>query len=72
MIEAGTHTNCRDDQRMLPEERTEHIQLKEYLHSKRSILLKCQCAHLIISSGNNYDLYLRENLKNFILIHQGK
>ncbi len=72
LIISGAHTDCRDHQRLLPEEHAKDIQIRELLHSKRSMSLKCQCAHLIIARQIKYDLYLSKNLKNFILMHRGK
>jgi hypothetical protein len=70
LIAAGAHTDCLDYQGLLPEQRAGSIEIKKLLHSKRSRSLKCQCAHLIISKGFNYESYLPKHLKDFILLHQ--
>ena len=70
LIAAGAHTDCLDFQGFLPEDRAANNEIRQLLHSKRSMSLKCQCAHLILSKNINYEFYLSKNLKNFILMHQ--
>ncbi|UJR18339.1 hypothetical protein I4U23_005241 [Adineta vaga] len=70
LIASGTHTDCLDDQRRLPEQCAKHTKIRQLLHSKRSMSLKCQCTHLIIAQGIQYESYLSETLKKFILLHQ--
>ncbi|CAF1477737.1 unnamed protein product, partial [Adineta ricciae] len=70
LIASGTHTDCLDDQRRLPEQCAKHTKIRQLLHSKRSMSLKCQCTHLIISQEIQYESYLSETLKKFILLHQ--
>ncbi len=72
LIATGAHTDCFDFEGLIPEAPATNIEIRQLLHSKRSISLKCQCAHLILSKNINYELYLSKNLKNFILMHQSR
>jgi hypothetical protein len=72
LIAAGAHTDCRDYKGLLPEQHAKDIEIREFLRSKRSMSLKCQCANRIILTGINYKSCLSKNLKNFVLMHQGR
>jgi hypothetical protein len=70
LIAAGTHTDCRDYQGLLPEERALDPNIRNYLYTKRSRSLKCQCAQLIIAKKIEYQSYLSNHLKSFVRMHQ--
>ncbi|CAF1350169.1 unnamed protein product [Adineta ricciae] len=70
LVAAGIHTDRLDTHGHLPEQCATNTEIRELLHSKRSLLLKCQCAHLILAEQISYESYLSNSLKSFVRMHR--